>query len=494
MDVPCIFSSGVLFLVYFTRSGTANNHPHCMTDTANIPKERRVVFVSKGTPDDDQFVLWLAPRLEAQGYEVFADIVTLEPGDRWRRKITDTLQNEAVKMLLCCTDATLAKQGVQEEIGIAEDLVKQLDDPKFIIPLRLQKFKKVFGIGELQYIDFEKGWAVGLADLLDALDKQQVPRRTTGISINPNWENYKRRFEIKLENRPERLTSNWLRILEVPDTVRYFQPSGAIDHGAMLHACGTFQFSAEPYLRGFFSFAGLDEINTAFQGVAKFEIAQEVPFRQFMESGVPDLIQPREASNLVMSLLRRAWENYCSARGLTGYAYSKYIGFHVSEAQVALGKKLQWGRQGERRSAMLRNKAQGKIWQYGVSASPNFFPYPHFRLKARVLFAEAEGEDAGKYFDDKKLQHRYRRTICKGWRNKQWHGRLMAFLELLSGEESTIKLPVGENLFVRLDSTPILFTSPVTTTLPDALRDEDEEYDDDTLGPPTPTTDDEEDE
>ena len=99
---------------------------------------RSVVFISKATPEDDEFVLWLAPRLEAAGYTVFADILTLEPGDRWRRQITETLQNKAVKMLLCCRDSTLNKTGVQEEIGIASDLVKELKDPRFIIPLRLE--------------------------------------------------------------------------------------------------------------------------------------------------------------------------------------------------------------------------------------------------------------------------------------------------------------------------------------------------------------------
>jgi hypothetical protein len=460
-----------------------------MTDPDNSQEQRSVIFISKGTPDDDQFVMWLAPRLEAHGYKVFADILTLDPGDRWRKEITGVLQNKAVKMLLCCSDTTLAKQGVQEEIGIAEDLVRQLKDSRFIIPLRLQKYKKVFGIGELQYVNFEKGWAVGLAKLLDTLTKQRVPRHAD--AINPNWENYKRRFEVKLEHTPERLTSNWLRIMEVPDTVRYFQPTGAIVHAAMQQACGTFQFPAEPYLRGLFSFAGLDEVNAGFEQVAKFDIIHEVPFLQFMESGVPDLIQSREASKLVTSLLRRAWENYCHTRGLTAYAYSQMIGFHVTEDQIALGKKLSWGRQGERRSAMLRNKAQGKIWQFGVSANPGFFPYPHFRLKARVLFAEADGKDAGKYFDDKKLQHRYRRTVCKGWRNKQWHGRLMAFLELLSGDEATIKLKVGTDRFIRLDAAPSLFTSPVTTVLPNELQDEDEEHDDGTFGSPIPDDEDE---
>lgn len=454
-------------------------------NSADKRQDRNVVFISKGTPNDDQFILWLAPRLEAQGYKVFADILTLEPGDRWRKEITGGLQDTAAKMLLCCSDTTLGKNGVLEEIGIAEDLAKQLKDPNFIIPLRLENFKKVFGIGGLQYIDFENRWAAALGELLDALRKQNVPCDPSNIVINRNWETYRRRLEIKLEPGTERLTSNWVRIADVPDAIRYFQPTGAIDHAVMQHECRSFRHPAEPYLRGFFSFCSLDEINQGFENIGRFGTAHEIPLLQFIESGVPALaLYPREASNLVISMLRRAWENYCRERGLYGYAYSQAIGFHVTDKQLPVGKKVPWGRQGEKRSAMLRNKAQGKLWQFGVSANPSFFPYPHFRLKARVLFAEAEGDQQGTVFDDKKLQHRYRRTVCKGWRNKQWHGRLMALLELLSGEESFIKLPVSDTSFIKLDSTPSLFTSPVTTVLPDILDDEDEEHDEETLGAP----------
>ena len=110
---------------------------------------RNVVFISKATPGDDEFVLWLAPRLEAAGYIVFADILNLEGGTRWRKEVTQTLKTRGIKMLLCCRDSTLAKEGAQEEIGIASDLVKELNDHKFFIPLRLEPYKKLFGIGEL---------------------------------------------------------------------------------------------------------------------------------------------------------------------------------------------------------------------------------------------------------------------------------------------------------------------------------------------------------
>lgn len=43
--------------------------------------KRTKLFISKATPGDDQFALWIAPRLEAAGYEVFADILELDTGD-----------------------------------------------------------------------------------------------------------------------------------------------------------------------------------------------------------------------------------------------------------------------------------------------------------------------------------------------------------------------------------------------------------------------------
>src|SRR5581483_5775310 len=100
----------------------------------------------------------------------------------------------------------------------------------------------------------------------------------------------------------------------------------------------------------------------------------------------------------------------------------------------------------------------------------------------RVLFAELAGQKTGPVFEDADKQHRLRRTVCKGWRNKAWHGRLMAFLELLAGETAYIDLPLGGQSSVRLDASPVLFTSPVTTALPDTMAEDAEEPDDSTLG------------
>jgi hypothetical protein len=445
--------------------------------------ERDVIFISKATPGDDEFALWLAPKLEAAGYRVFADILNLDAGERWRRTLTQTLQQRAVKMVLCCSDETLAREGVQEEIGIALDLVKQLNDPKFILPLRLRPHQKLFGVGELQYIDFEPNWAEGLAELMESFAKQNVPR-SLAPNIQPQWEQYLRRKEVNVERSPEVLTSNWLRLVSVPDVLRYVQPKNPCERSVMLSLGGSFQYPVAPFLRGFLTFAAPADFAEHFLPVGPFETTQEIDFAAFMERGDEKLsIAQRDASNTVHRLVREAWEKHCERLGFLAYEYSNAVGFHVSTDKADLGSRIAWGRQGQRRSSMLRNVAKGKVWEYGVSVIPSFFPYPHLRLKSRVLFSDMESRQKTIVIPDKDKQHQLRRRVCSGWRNKAWHGRLMAFMELLAGESAVVSMAVGDRASIDAEATPIQFTAPVTTARRVSDADDDgEETDISTLG------------
>ena len=197
-------------------------------------------------------------------------------------------------------------------------------------------------------------------------------------------------------------------------------------------------------------------------------------------------IQGRDASNVIVSMFRQAWNAYCRERNLREYVYSKATGFHCTIAQAKLGQKVPWGKQGDRRSSMLRNIARGQVWEFGVSALPAFWPFPHIKMKSRVLFAPPLRDDAGDPFGDARKQHSLRRSVCKGWRNKQWHGRLMAFIEMLSGDSALIVMSLGASATIRLEAAPILFSSPISTPLPNSFADDDEEQDASTLGRPEP--------
>jgi hypothetical protein len=183
-------------------------------------------------------------------------------------------------------------------------------------------------------------------------------------------------------------------------------------------------------------------------------------------------------------MIKEAWFDFCKTRGLIEYSYSNSVGFHASPTLVPTGTRIPWGKQGDRRSSMLRNIAKGHIWQYGVTALPATWPFWHLKLKARVLFAADNSTAEGLAIDDPRKMHKLRRSICKGWRNKQWHGRMLAFLEMLSGDSAYIRLRLSAEHDLVVDAAPILFTSPVSTMLPNITDADDEETDVSTLGRP----------
>jgi hypothetical protein len=91
------------------------------------------------------------------------------------------------------------------------------------------------------------------------------------------------------------------------------------------------------------------------------------------------------SKNLMLTMFRRAWENFCRSKGQYEHLFAAQTAFHIGEAQAPLGKRIPWGQKDKRCSSMLQNSAGGRVCQYGVSATPAFWPYLHFKLKARVL-------------------------------------------------------------------------------------------------------------
>ncbi len=444
--------------------------------------QRDLIFISKATPGDDQFVLWLAPRLEAAGYKVFADIFDLDAGDEWRGKLTAALQTRAIKMLLCCSDETLSRRGVREEIAIAEDLTKQLQDPNFIVPLKIRTFKKLFGIGGLQYVDFESGWARGLANLLESLERQQVQKGTEGV-IQPEWYAYLRRNAVEIEASPEVLTSNWLRIEGMPDRLNHLVPCNHTNDVSLRKLSASFEFPLAEFGDGFLTFASPLDLTEHFEQVGPFRVEQAFDVLDFIENGSSEAgIEGRDAKSIMMNLLRQAWEKHCAREGFLAHTFSSGLSFHVGERKLPLRKRVPWGRQGARRSSMLRGVARKKIWEYGVSVVPNLFPFPHMRLKGRVLFSEIGKRNKPRIIQDTKTQFRLRRSVCSGWRNKAWHGRVMAFMELLAGDSPYVSLAVGSGGSITLDAMPIQFTTPVTARQSNRLGEDAEEPDETTLG------------
>lgn len=346
----------------------------------------------------------------------------------------------------------------------------------------MRTFQKLFGIGGLQYVDFENGWAKGLASLLKSLERQQVPKTGGGI-IQPEWYAHLRRRAVEIEATPEVLTSNWLRILRMPDKLNHLVPRNRPNDALLRKLGSSFEYPMAEFSDGFLTFASPLDLDEHFEQVGPFRVERDFDVLDLLENGSLEAgIESRDARSIMINLLRQAWEKHCSAHGFLAHSFSSGLSFHVGEGKLGLKKRVSWGRQGERRNSMLRGVARKKIWEYGVSVIPSLFPYPHMRLKGRVLFSDIGERNKPIAIPDKKSQFRLRRSICSAWRNKAWHGRVMAFMELLAGDSPYVDLAVGSGGSITLDAMPIQFTAPVTARQTNQLGEDAEEADSTTLG------------
>ena len=182
---------------------------------------REVIFISHAAPEDNAFTIWLGAKLAAMGYEVWADVLRLKGGDDWQRKLENALRHRACKMLLVANSRAVDRQGVRNEIQIASNVARKIGDSAFIIPLRMEPFEAPFLIAHAQYIDFTRGWARGLAELLETLHETYRVPRNAGDS-DAIWREIQLIHGKTLVDAPKRLISNWLSINELPKKIRYY--------------------------------------------------------------------------------------------------------------------------------------------------------------------------------------------------------------------------------------------------------------------------------
>ena len=249
-------------------------------------------------------------------------MLRLKGGDDWQRKLEDALRHRACKLLLVANPTSVDRQGVRNEIQIASEVARKLKDQAFIIPLRLAPFQAPFLIAQAQYIDFQRGWARGLAELLDTLEQTyKLPRAAIdGSSI---WRDIHLIHTKETVAAPERLISNWLPIHEAPDEVVYYDFKPGISIGAAQARIAEAPWPVVPFRRGFLSFAPIHDLQHHFGPQLPLVVEGERNLDEFLDEGWPTLgIERLDARNRFSDLIRQAFERLFKMRGLQGYALS----------------------------------------------------------------------------------------------------------------------------------------------------------------------------
>lgn len=419
---------------------------------------RTAIFISHATPEDNAFVRWLGAKLTALGYEVWADLFALRGGSDWARILEGALRERTLKMLLICTDKGLQKSGVRAEIEVASDVGKKLNDPEFIIPLRLEPFQPHIRTVQLQYIDFERGWASGFAELSELLlTNKAIPRSAPQASTMDQWLADHTFGSARLIERSERLVSNWLRFSSMPQTIYYCEPPSGfnLDRFQERTVDG---WPIVPFRGGALTFARPNATGEL-RATVPARVQDQMSLKDFRRDGWPTLAIDRyEAGRIFSDLGNQAFDLYMHQRGMSAVLDAR--GRRSWWADIRLAPKgkvsFNWGAIHGLRQIMGQSEKRNVFWHYAINAQMRDFPRAHLRLSSRLLFS-TNGLDI---LEDSKKAHRLRRSFAKGWRNARWRDMLLAYLWWVSGGENKIALPVSGENFLVATLPPFAFNAP----------------------------------
>ena len=368
--------------------------------------ERDLIFISHAAPENNEFATWLAARLTSLGYNVWVELRQLEAGDRFWPEIEAAIRSRTARFVTVISKPATNKFGYRRELSMADAIER--GTPGFLIPIRLddiEHFDVPAEVHDKHLLDFSRGWHLGLASLVQRLEKDGIPRGPGSGPIKPFIvEDIERRSTIKAE---ELLISNWLETDNVPPGIRLHQfdgepigplafkgewPSRVIGNIVITFARAN-DFVGRKYYRG---------------KVASSEMLVDA----FLAPTCPSLptLSANDRFSILVDLFRQGWERHMSKRGLHAYELANnrlawYLPWTLSE-----GKQLPFidatGKAGRR---ALNGESQKLSSRWHFAVSPNVLVKPTLRigLNYTVVFTT----DGIEPINDKTKAHRFRRSF-----------------------------------------------------------------------------------
>ena len=360
---------------------------------------------------------------------------------------------------------------------------RKLSKPSFVIPIRLDDLP--YGdfpeqLIRLNAIDFAANWADGLARVQDALIKAGVPRENSSpASAFDQWRAFRLRQSGAVTEAVEQLSSNWLRIIELPQQINFCR-FGA-DSKAVAKALSSFTTPIVPLERLGLTFSDAPNIVMDDAPSISVEHAYEFDVPAFLagERQTGPEVRRGDASNMLTNILRQAWENFARSRGLLPYEFSNSTGWFVPLNLLDSNKATYIDSAGKSRWKRLvgRSEKRQVYWHFAVTAYASLGDEPHFVFRPQVVFTT----DGATPLESKTRAASLRRSFCKNWWNDRWHGLLAAFVSFLSDGNDEFLLPLGADKAARIEGRLLSFETSLSIVGDSiAVTEEDMSADDET--------------
>ena len=182
-----------------------------------------MLFISHATPEDNQFAMWLALRLAAEGYPVWCDLTKLIGGEPFWREIESAVRERSCRFLFVLSKHSNANEGTRDELEVAATVRKQLEDDHFIIPLRVDAFScsnTNIRIHQLNVVDFVPNWMTGFQRLLERLQDDKVQKdERFGIDAVSVWWRQEFGEDEGISETEDIYLTNRLELTSIPSSI-----------------------------------------------------------------------------------------------------------------------------------------------------------------------------------------------------------------------------------------------------------------------------------
>lgn len=437
----------------------------------STPLVRRSIFISHATPEDNAFVLWLSAKLTSAGYEVWCDVDGLYGGDGFWGKIEDTIRFQAAKFLFVQSQFVKNKSGTRKEAYLALKVGEKNKIPRFIVPMQIDDTpfdETLIELIDLQAIDCRRDWMSGLRSLIAVLQRDGIPR-SEGFKADQFSRlvgKFGRPSSI-VAQKSEQVVSNFLPILSLPERLNFFSCDG-VQSNRLPEIASQILAPAYAYYTHVATTATQErfERELASIGIAGVRVKERasLPWADFINGESGDLPSWRraDARNNAFKLLNKAWSLHLFRQNVAFGELANGRSFAFFADKVLPDNKIQFENYSGKliRRQLVGFSAKRRVyWHFGVHAKSvlldgDFF----FALTPHVTFSL----DGTNLLASKAQLHSLRRSFCRSWWNDRWRDLLQGFVAVIAKGEASIRVDVGGDTELSIDSKFYKFVSPVS--------------------------------
>lgn len=404
---------------------------------------RRTILVTHANPEDNEAARWIAARLVTAGYDVWVDLRSLKGGQDFWDEIEDELRQHAIKQIVLISPHT-RKPGVKKELALGDAMGRQLNDPDFMIPVRVAPVPHSEFAPELlrrNAIEAQPNWSLCLPLLFETLQDAGVPKsdsvRGDLLADIVAAQEIARQTIAPVA---EKLVSNWFDLASSRPDLRMFGSKGTpsqldawldtvrvpfIRHSGLVATfCDPDTFAAAgnkgPTL--------IERFNLPFDSLIRGR--RDTPF-----------VDRADARRNITNLVRQHWDLTLERRGLSRFEFAAgKVGWYFPDGLINGSVVADLG-DGLRVDRVLSGKFKERRWHLCLVSRIRMWPEPLVRVHANVALTENGTALPGE------TTQGLRRRLTRSWWNNKWRDVLLAGMHWLAEGQPALSIAAGTETF-----------------------------------------------